>query len=95
MHARTALIAAGLVLALTALTACKSATGQTSSTPGLKGTVTGSRTWVTGTGAKAVRHYELTIKHRGKTIKATVTETLYYACRAKGSKVPACMYPTR
>ncbi|MFB4273003.1 hypothetical protein [Nonomuraea sp. GTA35] len=81
---------AALVLGLAALTACKP-TAQTPAHPNVTGTVDTSRTWQTGPEGRTTRHYELTVKHDGKTTKVTVTKAIYDACKAKGSKLPNCL----
>ncbi|GAA4924731.1 hypothetical protein HD597_011337 [Nonomuraea thailandensis] len=78
---------AALILGLAALTACKPI-AQTPAYPDVTGTVDTARTWQTGPESRKTHHYELTVKHDGKTTKVTVTEAIYDACKAK---LPDCL----
>lgn len=88
---RAALTAACVAIALAA---CKPV-GPLKDVPAypsdVKGTVASARIWQTGVGSKRRSHYELTVNTGRQTTKVTVSEAVYRACKAKGSKLPGCL----
>lgn len=75
--------------AVLALAACKPQTSKPLDPAAVHGQVISARTWTTSAGR--VAEYELTVQTAGGPVKVRLGSAKFRACRAWGSKYPACL----